>query len=455
MIPILLVVFLPILTCFLFRQTAARYARAQAVRDLTDLQENVGRILERSFSDWTDADPVRAFLYQVGILASSSSGGARIMITSGEGQLVYPREEESRAAASLLLDPFLSAIQNDSADRVVTLTLPNGEEYLLTVDQPPVATMRIQHIIVYCPAEEIGNWVYDASVLVLLISAGFSLLAILSLWFAAKSVTGPMRNLCEEASRIGSGDYSPIQQEYSLYELDELRLAMNDMARQIDLAHESQERFFQNVSHELRNPLMSIGGYAQGIEQGVFASPETAAHTILEESQRLTDLVGSLLTLSRIESGTAQSTLMLIPLKDILDDALDRFHGEALRRGISLRLQMQADHIQVLCDEDLMETTLNNLLSNAVRYAKAEILIASQISGDRLIISISDDGGGIDGQDLPHLFERCYKGRGGQFGLGLAIAKGAVEQMNGCLTARNRPSGGAEFCIILHADKIQ
>lgn len=111
---------------------------------------------------------------------------------------------------------------------------------------------------------------------------------------------------------------------------------MNEMTEKLRHSDQVQKDFFQNVSHELRNPLMSISGYAQGVEQGVFPDPKGAAHTILEESVRLTELVNSLLTLSRMESGQNAPALAPVLLGDATADCLDRFHGLALQKGVVL-----------------------------------------------------------------------------------------------------------------------
>ena len=92
---------------------------------------------------------------------------------------------------------------------------------------------------------------------------------------------------------------------------------------------------------------------------------------------------------------------------------------------------------------------LDNLLSNAIRYARSRVSIASRSKNGQILITVCDDGEGISPQDLPHVFERCYKGKSGHFGIGLAIAHSAATQMHGSLTAQNSPEGGACFTLTL------
>jgi hypothetical protein len=309
--------------------------------------------------------------------------------------------------------------------------------------------MRLRYLVTYCSVSAISTWVNQTSLLVLGISGLFVLVAIVVLWVAARSVSRPLNWLCREAEKIGTGDFSEIAPTFSLRELEQLRESMNEMARQLQRSAQVQKDFFQNVSHELRNPLMSISGYAQGIEQGVFPAPKEAAHTILEESVRLTELVNSLLTLSRMESGQNPPVLVPVPLGDVIGDCLDRFHGLALQKDVALSASSVDESVSVLGDEELLGKVLDNLVSNAVRYAKSTVTVAVSAEESYVQISVLDDGAGIAENDLPHLFERCYKGKGGNFGLGLSIALTAARAMGGDLTAANRPEGGAVFTLTL------
>lgn len=443
---------LPPLSCLIFRQAAKQYAYDEAVRELQTLQERIVPILEESFSGG-EGDPVRTFVGQAGPLAAQIGGNARLMIMAGQMQIIYPRDEQLRASVGPLAEEFRQYIQENSAQGkdAGALTAGDGESYLVNVYEAPVQSQRLRYIITYCPASRIGSWVTEAAVLVLAISSVFAALVFAVLWAAARSITQPLHRLCREAERIGGGSFTEITPAFSLQELEELRLAMNRMSDQLMRADQSQKNFFQNVSHELRNPLMSISGYAQGIEQGIFQPPKDAAHTILTESLRLAEVVNGLLTLSRLESGGQNTTLGPVRVVEVIEDQLDRLNGLAVQQGISLVLAPFEQSIVANGEEELLGKVLENLLTNAIRYAKTAVTVSVKAERNQVDISVSDDGGGIDEKDLPHLFERCYKGRGGNFGIGLAIAHSAAEKMKGRLKAANRKEGGAVFTLTLLA----
>lgn len=442
---------LPPLSCLIFQQAAKRYACNEAVQELKTLQERVVPIMEHSFSGGGEDDPIKSFLGKAGPLASQMGGNARLMILAGQMQVIYPRDEQLRQAVTPLAEEFRQYIQDNGTlgEDADTLTASDGETYLVNIYEAPVQSQRLRYIITYCPTSRIGSWVTEAAVLVLAIASVFVVLVFAVLWTATRSITQPLHRLCREAERIGGGSFTEIEPTFSLKELEDLRLAMNRMSDQLMRSDQSQKNFFQNVSHELRNPLMSISGYAQGIEQGVFQPPKDAAHTILTESLRLTEVVNSLLTLSRLESGQQNTDLGPVRVVEVIEDCLDRLNGLAVQRGISLILVPFERSIMVYGEEELLGKILENLLTNAIRYAKTTVAISVKAEKRQVSISVSDDGDGIDEKDLPHLFERCYKGRGGNFGIGLAIAHSAAEKMGGHLEAANQYEGGAVFRILL------
>ncbi len=413
---------------------------------------------EKEYSDDT-ASPVqvREFLRKAGRIARTSEGRARMMIFSPELTLRYPYDEEEQASLEQLykdISGYISenadSINTESADNMIVIT-SEGQDHLISLSEIPMQSVEIEYIAAYCPTEQMDIWVNKASMIVLIISSVLALIALIVLLMTVRSVTRPVRALCESADRIGSGDFgSEISHQFSVAELEDLRSSMNNMSDRLKRSDETQKNFFQNVSHELRNPLMSISGYAQGIEQGIFEHPEEVAHTILEESGRLTEIVSSLLTLSRMEAADAEVQLSDMDINDTIEECLDRVNGQAMEKNISLLYDEQDEEYIVIGDEELCEQVICNFLTNAVRYAVSYVEISVHRNRDKVIVSVADDGKGISPDDIDHVFERCYKGAGGNFGIGLAIAQTAAHRMKGEVSAANRPEGGAVFTLTLN-----
>ena len=220
---------------------------------------------------------------------------------------------------------------------------------------------------------------------------------------------------------------------------------MNLMARSLDEEKRRQETFFQNVSHELRTPLTSIRGCAEGIACGVM-EPKAAADVILSESDRLTAMVEEILYLSRMERGAADVTAEPIDMRELLSLCVSEQRAEAVKRGISFAFDFGEEPVEFPIKETDGEKLFGNILSNAVRYAKSRIEVSCRGAEESITVIIRDDGAGIAESDLPRVFERFYKGEGGKYGIGLAIAKSVAEAYHGSLEAHN--DNGAVFTAV-------
>jgi two-component system sensor histidine kinase CssS len=259
---------------------------------------------------------------------------------------------------------------------------------------------------------------------------------------SARNISLPIQRVCGYAKEIGNGHFLTVPPDYSFLEINQLINSMNEMSVRLQAADESQKRFLQNASHELRTPLMSIQGYSEAIENGVSHDPKEAAAIIRSESIRLTALVEELITLSKIDNNIYDKKFVEIDLGEAVSECVRRLRGLAMKEHKKITSDLKPD-ILVAADDSLLDKVLDNVLSNCLRYAKSEVAIQLDFKDRRAVLIVSDDGGGFCEDDLPHIFDRFYKGRGGKFGLGLAIAKKALEIMGGRIDAYNGETGAA------------
>ncbi len=456
MIMLLLV---PPVSCWIFHQAAKKYAYGEAEQELDTLQKNLLPIIEKSMHDEMMDSPrkrVASFVREGAALIRQMNTDAAFFVYTEEKKLVYPYEESEKERVKELSEQAVNCLWKlTDENKLLTTTLhKNGqEEYLAKLYLVPVNSRAFHYMVTYCPTDRIDAWINRASWMVFATSGGICLVLAGVLWVVTIGITKPLARLCNEANRIGEGNFEPIAKSFDLEELESLRLSMNQMAAKLAQSDTQQKTFFQNVSHELRTPLMSIGGYAQGIEMEVVPDAKQAAHTILEESQRLTGLVESLLTLSRLENGTTKPDFKALEVNALIRQSMERMNGLAMQRKIRLTFHSDQEEILVWADEMLTGKVLDNLLSNALRYGKCQVTITQICQNKEVQIQIADDGPGIDPKDLPHIFERCYKGKGGNFGIGLAIVRAAVAGMGGRITAENEENKGAVFTLYLPEKK--
>ena len=210
--------------------------------------------------------------------------------------------------------------------------------------------------------------------------------------------------------------------------------------RNIEKEAERQQTFFQNASHELKTPLMAIQGYAEGIQAGVMDAGG-AAEVILEESDRMTELVDELLDISKIDMGRQPLALSEMDVRELLYDSIRAVEPTVVSSGITIVPDFPEEPVMLSCDDTRLRRAVTNILSNGVRYARSELRLTCRADKRHVTIRIQDDGNGIAEADLPHIFDRFYMGRSGKSGIGLALTKEIVHLHRGTIRAYNGETG--------------
>jgi len=290
-----------------------------------------------------------------------------------------------------------------------------------------------------------------------------SLLVLLVALLLSPLITGralrPLEQMSTTAGALAAGDYKQrVSVPRTQDEIGKLAVAFNQMAAGIDQAFEVRRQseaemrhFVADASHELRTPLTSIAGYIDVLGRRDSVDSETLQASLAamrQESDRMTRLVNDLLTLARFESGKAPQRQRL-PLDRFINQALDELN--LAEKGATESRDIQPG-IEVNADPEALKQVVTNLAQNALKYAPGAAQHWSVFAADgRAAIRLQDGGPGISRQDLPHIFERFYRGEKardrstGGSGLGLAIAKSIVEAHNGRIDAESEPGGGATF----------
>lgn len=219
--------------------------------------------------------------------------------------------------------------------------------------------------------------------------------------------------------------------------------------------------FVLNVSHELRTPLTSIKGYADTIDEGSLSEENRHYLTIIRRNtERLINIVGDLLTLSKLEEREFALSLEPVKLPFLIERVLKLFENQARSKGFSLKMEAPEDLPPVLGDPFKLEQVFINLLDNAIKYTDAGgVTITVALSGDEVIAKVSDTGTGIPQEHIPRIFERFYvadKSRSkkmGGTGLGLSIVKHIVLLHNGTVRVESAAGKGSAFIVSLPAVK--
>jgi signal transduction histidine kinase len=305
------------------------------------------------------------------------------------------------------------------------------------------------------------NRLSTAAITAGLIAGGLALLLAI---FLTYSLMRPVRDLTRAARRLGAGDLAQRVQVKGNDELAVLGSAFNHMADSLQQAQESRRSMTADIAHELRNPLAVQRASLEAMQDGVFPLTPQALEPVLEQNLLLTRLVDDLRTLALAEAGQLKLERQPADLAALVERLVERFKPQAAGRQVTLRLEnglpaasASPTPLLVVLDPLRVEQILNNLLSNALRFAppSGEIVIGLARTAGQVQVSVRDSGPGIPEEALPHIFERFYRAdrsrsrSEGGTGLGLAIALHLAEAHGGTLVAANHPQGGAVFTLSL------
>ncbi len=237
-------------------------------------------------------------------------------------------------------------------------------------------------------------------------------------------------------------------------EFNDLSQTINHMLTRLDNLFQAQVRLSADVSHELRTPLTIIRTNIDLLQTDMLESPEERAETFLaidSALDRMSRLVGDLLLLSQADAGISL-TKKPIELDDLMLDVFQE--SIILARGTTqIHLGHTASAI-IYGDADRLKQLLMNLISNAIKHTPqgGRVTLSSYKNDARIRISVSDTGGGIDIEHLPHIFKRFYRVKGQKYkgaGLGLSIAKWIAEAHDGTLTVESQRGNGSTFTLRL------
>jgi signal transduction histidine kinase len=265
----------------------------------------------------------------------------------------------------------------------------------------------------------------------------------------------PLRRMASEVATIqSSGDLSRrVDHRGPRDEVGQLAAGFDGMLSRLEAAFASQRRFLGDASHELRTPLTVIRGQLELMEEGL-RSPEARRSLALatEELERMRRIVDDLLLLARLDEGTPLSRE---PVE------VELVLREALLRGLQLARREARVEIEpglyAMADFERLLQVLTNLVTNAVRHAgeDATLILRARRDGSRILMEVADTGPGIPPEELPHVFDRLYRGSAARAaapagaGLGLSIVASLTQAMGGDVGVESAPGRGTTFRLWL------
>ena len=379
-----------------------------------------------------------------------------VQIVDARGQVLA--RSANLGAATLPAPPAL--IARMAAGETVFQTLDHFAEEPVRIVSLPVQTRPFRYTVqVAGSLDDVRHVVASASRMFV----GMALVLLVALTVASASITRwvfrSIDDIVRQAQRIGEADLDKrLPHPGTGDEIGRLVDTLNDMLDRIDQSFQIQRRFTSDASHELRSPLSRLRAE---IEITLRRPRDTAEYvdtlrSCMEEVERLTLLVEELLALARYDAGQDREAASATSLNDIAAGAIERARAMAQQRQVSLSLRAAAP-VHAAIGEGAATLIVVNLLENAIKFTPAGGVVGIDIrhEGERACLRIADSGPGISVDDLPHLFERFYRGASARsgavagVGLGLALTQTIVQGHGGRIEAANLAAGGAAFTVHL------
>lgn len=331
---------------------------------------------------------------------------------------------------------------------------------MLSVFAPITSNYMVKgYVVIHCDMNDIQascNSMLNISYITMVI---LLLLSLIILIFFTEMVYIPLRKITYATEQYAAGNMHYEFQVESDDEIGYLAVCLNYMASQIAGTEDDQKKFVANVSHDFRSPLTSIRGYLEAMIDGTIPPEQHEKYLgiVLNETERLTNLTNSLLTLNNLNTKGMMLNRTDFNINQIIRNTAASFEGTCRKKTIAIELVLTGDEMYVNADKDRIQQVLYNLIDNAIKFSHHDsvIRVETSLKKNKLFVSVKDTGIGIPKEDLKLIWDRFYKSdlsRGKDkkgTGLGLSIVKEIINCHNEHINVISTEGVGSEFIFSL------
>ena len=367
-------------------------------------------------------------------------------------QVAY--DEDPEFMDSLNGEEISAAFERVLAGETIRLRSESGEAPTFTVGVPFMMDSTVTGaVFIRTKAQRIESGLADTLGSIALLAAVVLALSGVAVFLFVRGRLKPLKQLETAAATIAEGDFSvQVDEKKGDRELRELSGAFNMMTKKLQGVEESRREFVANVSHELRSPITSIRGFAEGMADDVIPEEERPKYLrlVADESRRLSGLIDDLLALSRLEREDAKPEMTVFDVNEMLRRAVIRRMNDLEDKKIDVSCEFEEDSCMVRADSDRIEQVVINLLDNAIKFTPegGKISLESAVKDGLAEVTVRDNGTGIAPEDRDKIFDRFFTAdrahtAGKGTGLGLSICKRIMEMHGQSIRLLDTEEGAA------------
>jgi signal transduction histidine kinase len=276
-------------------------------------------------------------------------------------------------------------------------------------------------------------------------------------WFMARRAMAGVDRVTATAVRIGKTGLTqrvPVGREGE--EIENLARAFNEMLDRIDLLLRELKDVSSSIAHDLKSPITRIRGMAETALRSLGSTQqnEQMAAAVIEDCDRLAAMIDAILEIAATDAGISPTGSSVVDMGEVVRDAADLFQPVAGEKGIRLEVDLPPVPLHVRGDLNRVQRVVANLMDNAIKYTErgGVVNVSAEVTPDRISVSISDSGIGIEADSLPRIFEHFYRGDWSRstpgHGLGLSLARAIVRAHGGEIAVRSASGKGSVFTIL-------
>lgn len=388
---------------------------------------------------------------------------ATLWIINPSGRMILSSDAPLDLESERVISDFNPTITGSSHYTVGNF-FDSFETEQLSVFAPITSDYKVRgYVVIHLPMSVIEascNGLLNISYLMLVI---IFLLSLIILIFFTEMVYLPLRKITEATEQYASGNMHYEFQVDSEDEIGYLAASLNYMASEIARAEDDQKKFVANVSHDFRSPLTSIKGYLEAMIDGTIPDElhEKYLNIVLNETERLTKLTNSLLTLNNLNTKGMLLDKSSFDINRIIRNVAASFEGTCRSKTIAIELILTGDELTVIADIGKIQQVLYNLLDNAIKFSHSDSIIKIETTEkhNKVFVSVKDSGIGIPKEDLKLIWDRFYKSdlsRGKDkkgTGLGLSIAREIIHAHGEHINVISTEGVGTEFIFSLPVEE--
>ena len=390
---------------------------------------------------------------------------ASIKIINPSGRVILDTDKALNVEKIVYVDNFDSTVAGNSYYTIDTF-FDTFDKQVLTVMVPINSNFKVKgYVVFHYSMEKIEDLSNQLTGIFLLTFAVLFLLSMIILIFFTEIVYVPLRKITHATEQYASGN---MHYEFTVDSDDEigyLAACLNYMANEIARAEDDQKKFVANVSHDFRSPLTSIKGYLEAMLDGTIPPEmhEKYLGIVLNETERLTKLTNSLLTLNNLNTKGMLLEKTDFDINNVIRGIAASFEGSCLKKKIAIEVILTGEEMYVNADVEKIKQVIYNLLDNAIKFShhNSVITIETTEKKNKIFVSVKDTGIGIPKDDLKLIWDRFYKSdlsRGKDkkgTGLGLSIVKEIINSHNENINVISTEGVGTEFVFSLPMSKHQ